>query len=67
VDLIKTNIGGDAIKPVLERSAPVELFKTLPGAEHRLLRRVLCSEERSEHPIAMTGNRRPVNLKILDF
>jgi hypothetical protein len=58
-------LGGDAIEPRPERRATVERGQRPPGAHHRLLHDILGVDDRSEHPVAVTRERRAVVFELL--
>jgi hypothetical protein len=49
----QTDVGGDPVEPGAERRARLEAVEPPPGAQQRLLQRVVHIFERAEHPVAM--------------
>src|SRR5581483_4358644 len=52
---VETDVRGDAVQPRAERRAPLEALVAAPGADERLLHRILGLEGRAEHPVAVAG------------
>src|SRR5262249_32983146 len=67
LNLVETDVGRNSIEPILERSTPIESIDAFPRTEHHFLRRVFRIEERSKHPVAITGDRPAVSLETLDI
>jgi hypothetical protein len=64
---VEANVGGDAVQPGAQRGTPFESFEALPGADHRLLDRVVGVPGGAEHPVAMPGERRAVGFELSDI
>jgi len=62
-DHAQTDVGGDAVEPGADRGATLELVVAAPGADQRLLHRVLGLEGRAEHAVAVAGELNPVQLE----
>ena len=50
---VEADVRRDPVEPRAERRAALEPVEALPGAEERLLHRVLGLEDRAEHPVAV--------------
>src|SRR5712691_10446110 len=56
----EADVGGDGVQPGGELRARLVAVGAFPGAQHRLLERVVGVVERAEHPVAMEVERSPV-------
>src|SRR5438067_1347519 len=56
----EADIGGDGVKPGAELRARLVAVGAFPGAQHRLLERVVGVVERAEHPVAVEMERSPL-------
>ena len=63
---VEADVRRDAIQPGAERRPALESVEALPGAQHRLLDRVLRLERRAQHPVAVSGQLSPVLLEPVD-
>src|SRR5262249_5902797 len=53
LDETQAAVGGDPVEPRAQRTATLEPRKSAPGAQQRVLERVLGVVHRAEHPIAV--------------
>ena len=52
-DRIQAGVRGDRVEPRAQRAAALELAERAPGAQQRVLERVLGVVHRPEHPVAV--------------
>ena len=52
---VQADVGGDPVEPGAQRRPALEAVEAAPGADQRLLHRVLGLERGPEHPIAVPG------------
>ena len=65
---VQADVGGDAVEPGTEGSTSLEGADRAPGADERLLDRVLRLERRREHTVAVPAQRDAVALEpVLEF
>ena len=64
VEHVEADVRRDAVEPRAQRCASLEAIDAAPGADHRVLNRVLGLERRAEHPVAMGGQLGPVLLEL---
>ena len=62
---VEADVRGDAVEPCLQRRLGVEAAQSLPGAQHRLLHRVLGVHHRAEHAIAVAGEGGAMLLEVV--
>ena len=55
VQQVEADVGRDAVEPRADRRAALETVEAPPGADKRVLHRVLGLERRAEHPVAVGG------------
>src|SRR6185436_3587945 len=65
-DRVETDVRRDPVEPGAQRGATFEPVERLPGANHRLLHRILGLEGRAEHPVAVARQLTTVELELLD-
>ena len=53
LDRLQARVGGDRVEPGAQRAAALEARQPAPGAQQRLLQRVLGVLDRAEHPVAV--------------
>ena len=53
VDRVERGVGGDPVEPGAQRAAALELGEPPPGADQRLLERILGVLHRAQHPVAV--------------
>src|SRR5438270_9394238 len=56
----EADVRGDSVQPGGELRARLVALGAFPGAQHRLLERVIGVVERAEHPVAVEVQRAPV-------
>src|SRR2546421_10988690 len=56
----EADVRGDGVQPGAELRARLVAVGAFPGAQHRLLERVVGVVERAEHPVAVEMERPPV-------
>src|SRR5439155_6439574 len=56
----EADVRGDCVQPGAELRAWLVAVGAFPGAQHRLLERVVRVEERAEHPVTVEVERSPV-------
>ena len=61
---VEADVRRDAVEPRPERGAPLEAVDRLPGADERLLHRVLGLERRGEHAVAVGDQLPPHELEL---
>jgi hypothetical protein len=64
-DCLQARVGGDLVQPGAKRASPLEPRQPPPGAEQRLLQRVLGVRHRAEHAVAVGLEREAIRLDEL--
>jgi hypothetical protein len=63
---VEADVRRDPVEPRAKRRAALEVVEVLPGAQERLLDRVLGLEGRPEHPVAVRGQLATVLLELAE-
>jgi hypothetical protein len=53
IDQVQAGVGGDRVEPGAKRAPALELADRAPGAQHRVLERVLGVVQGADHPVAV--------------
>ena len=62
---VQADVRGDPVEPGAQRRAALEAVDAAPGADQRLLYRVLGLERRAEHAVAVGGQLAAILLELL--
>jgi hypothetical protein len=65
LEMVEADVGGDPVQPRADRGATLKVLVGAPRAQQRLLDGVVRLERRSEHPVAVTGERCAVSLQLI--